>query len=76
MLPPVSEPSEYIASPADTAAVAPPLLPPGTLPRSHGFLVVKYAEFSVEDPIANSSRLPFPTITAPDSRSRSVTWAS
>ena len=71
----MSEPREYIASPADTAAVAPPLLPPGTRPRSHGFRVVKYAEFSVEDPMANSSRLPFPTITAPDSCNLSATWA-
>ena len=65
MLPPVSEPREKRHSPAATAAAGPPLLPPGTLPRSHGFRVGLTAEFSVDDPIANSSRFPFPTSTAP-----------
>ena len=34
------------------------------------------AEFSVEEPIANSSRLALPTKTAPAARSRSITVAS
>ena len=63
-------------SEAATAAAGPPLLPPGTRSRSHGFRVGKNAEFSVEDPIANSSRLPFPTSTADWSNSLCVTVAS
>ena len=34
------------------------------------------AECSVDEPIANSSMLVLPRITAPASRRRSVTWAS
>ena len=65
MLPPVSEPRANRTSPAATAAAGPPLLPPGTVSVSHGLLVGKKAEFSQDEPIANSSRLPFPTSTAP-----------
>ena len=53
------------STPSDAAG--PPLLPPGTRSRSHGFRVGKKAEFSVEDPMANSSMLPLPTRTAPSS---------
>jgi len=38
--------------------------------------VVPSAEFSVEEPIANSSQLSLPTMTAPARRSRAVTVAS
>ena len=76
MLPPVSEPRAYTHSPAATAAAGPPLLPPGTRAVSHGLRVGKKAEFSVDDPIANSSRLPFPSRTAPWSYSLRVTAAS
>ena len=48
-----------------TAAAEPPEEPPATLSKSTGFLVVKKAEFSVEDPIPNSSRLVFPINIAP-----------
>ena len=61
---------------AATAAAEPPLEPPGTRSRSHGLAVGPNAEFSVEQPIANSSMLVLPRITAPASRSRSVMWAS
>ena len=54
-----------MTSPAATEAAAPPLLPPGTLSRSQGFFVGWKAEFSQEDPMANSSMLPFPNMTAP-----------
>ena len=64
-LPPVSEPRANMDSSAATEAAAPPLLPPGTLSRSHGFRVGKNAEFSVEEPIANSSMLPLPSSAAP-----------
>src|SRR5581483_3358697 len=76
MLPPVSEPSAYGASPAATAAADPPEEPPGTRSRSHGLRVGKNAEFSVEEPIANSSMFVLPTITAPASNSRRTTVAS
>ena len=76
MDPPVSEPSARSAIPAATAAADPPLEPPGTRSRSHGLRVGKKAEFSVDEPMANSSRLVFPTITASAARSLRTTVAS
>src|SRR3990172_2965354 len=76
MLPPVSVPMDAAQRPAATAAALPPLLPPGTLLVSHGFKVGKNAEFSVEEPIANSSMLSLPRITAPASFSFLTTVAS
>src|SRR3984957_6909226 len=70
MEPPVSLPSEYGTDPAATVAALPPLLPPGTRSMSHGLPTGPYAEFSVEDPIANSSQLVLPTHTAPASNNR------
>ncbi len=61
---------------AATAAALPPLEPPGTRLESRGFLVGPKAEFSVEEPMANSSRLALPTITAPAARNRATTVAS
>ena len=61
----MSEPNASNAEPAATAAAEPPEDPPGTLPVSHGLAEGPYPEFSVEDPIANSSRLVLPMITAP-----------
>src|SRR2546430_13946214 len=68
--PPVSVPSAIIASPAATAAALPPELPPGTRSRSHALRVVKELEFSVELPIANSSQVVTPSISAPSSQGR------
>ena len=65
MLPPVSEPSATRHSPAATAAAEPPEEPPGTRSRSQGLCVGKKAEFSVDEPIANSSMFALPTMTAP-----------
>jgi hypothetical protein len=45
--------------------VLPPDEPPGTRLRSHGLRVGKKAEFSVEEPIANSSMLALPMVMAP-----------
>ena len=53
--PPVSVPIAHGALPAATAAAEPPELPPGTRVGSHGFVVGPKAEFSVDEPIANSS---------------------
>jgi hypothetical protein len=63
-------------SPAATAAADPPELPPGTRPRSCGFSVGPKAEFSVEEPIANSSMFVLATTTAPASLARRTAVAS
>src|SRR5436853_2223821 len=76
MEPPVSEPSAIGAKPAATAAADPPLDPPGTRAGSCGLPVGPNAEFSVEDPMANSSRFVLPTGMAPAARRRSTTVAS
>src|SRR5881392_789016 len=60
--PPVSEPSANKTSPAATAAADPPDEPPGTVSRFHGFFVFWNAEFSLEEPIANSSIFNFPIV--------------
>ena len=74
--PPVSVPRLSGTWYAATAAAEPPDDPPGTRPRSHGLDVGPNAECSAEEPIANSSMLVLPRITAPASRRRSVMWAS
>ena len=74
--PPVSEPSAHGASPALTAAADPPPEPPGTRVGSQGFRVGPNAEFSVEEPIANSSRFVFPSSGRPASLQRAATVAS
>src|SRR5215204_6424184 len=74
--PPVSEPSATRTMPAATQAADPPDEPPGTRVGSSGFRVGPYAEFSVDDPIANSSMFVFAMTTAPASRRRSTTVAS
>src|SRR5215472_6573594 len=72
MEPPVSMPSASGASYAATAAAEPPDEPPGTLVVSHGLRDVPYPEFSVDEPIANSSMFVLPISTAPAFRSRLV----
>src|SRR5687768_8244207 len=73
--PPVSEPRASGTTRAATAAADPPLDPPGVRVTSQGFFDGPRAEFSVEEPIANSSRLVLPTITAPASSRRVTTVA-
>src|SRR5688572_5315337 len=73
--PPVSEPSAIGTTPAATAAADPPDDPPGTRSGASGLRVGPNALFSVDDPIANSSRFVLPIITAPASRKRSMTVA-
>src|SRR3989344_1038497 len=63
--PPVSEPSAPAHISAATATAEPPEEPPGTLDVSWGFFVRPYPEFSVEEPIANSSMFVRPIMTAP-----------
>ncbi len=76
MDPPVSVPMPSGASNPATAAAEPPDEPPGTRDRSHGLRDGPYAEFSVEEPIANSSMFVLPSSTTPAWRSRRVTVAS
>ena len=76
MDPPVSVPMPSGLWNAATAAAEPPLLPPGTRPRSHGLAVGPNALCSVDEPIANSSMFVLPRMTAPASWRRSVMCAS
>src|ERR1700689_3221082 len=76
MEPPVSVPIPSGASYAVTAALDPPDDPPGMRLRSHGLRDGPYAEFSVDEPIANSSMLVLPRMMTPAWRSRAVMVAS
>src|SRR6202040_2886733 len=76
--PPVSVPIAASAARAATAAAEPPDEPPGTSGRlspglRHGFSTGPYQLVVFDDPIANSSRLALPSMTAPDCHSLSVT---
>jgi hypothetical protein len=61
---------------AATAAADPPLEPPGTRDKSHGLCVTFTLEFSVEEPIANSSMFVLPNGIAPAAFNRWTTVAS
>src|SRR3989338_6015178 len=74
--PNVSDPSDPSAIFAATAAADPPDDPPGTRVASWGFLVTLNAEFSVEEPIANSSIFVFPRNMAWCDLNFSITPAS
>src|SRR3977135_321371 len=73
--PPVSVPIAQGARPAGTAAALPPDEPPGTRVRSHGLRTGPKPEFSLEEPIANSSWLVLPSSGAPASASFVTTVA-
>ncbi len=75
MEPPVSEPRARGENPAATEAALPPDEPPGTRVGSCGFFVGPNAEFSVDEPIANSSRFVLPITIPPAARMRSTTVA-
>jgi hypothetical protein len=64
------------AMPAATATADPPLEPPEMCSRFHGLREGPKAEFSVDDPMANSSQLVFPMTTAPAASSLLITVAS
>jgi hypothetical protein len=74
--PPVSEPSAAGTTRAATAAADPPEEPPGTRSVSQGLSTGPKAEFSFEEPMANSSQLVLPTRTAPAALNFSMTVAS
>src|SRR5207237_9087961 len=73
--PPVSDPSAPGTMRAATPAADPPDDPPGTRSVSQGLRTMPNAEFSFDDPIANSSQLVLPTMTAPAWLMRSITVA-
>ena len=75
MEPPVSDPRASGLKPAATAAALPPDDPPGTRVGSCGLRVGPNAEFSVDEPVANSSRFVLPITTAPAATTRSTTVA-
>ena len=74
--PPVSVPIASGASKAASDAAEPPPEPPGMRAMSHGLRVGPYAEYSVDEPMANSSMFVLPRIVTPAARSRAVTVAS
>ena len=63
--PPVSVPVAAGVNRADTAAALPPDEPPGTRDASQGLRTGWNAEFSLPEPIANSSQLSLPNVTMP-----------
>src|SRR6185503_1002413 len=73
--PPVSEPSATGTMPAATEAAEPPDDPPETRVVSQGFRTGPNAEFSFDEPIANSSQFVLPITTAPALVRRSITVA-
>ena len=74
--PPVSVPVAAGSSRAATAAADPPEEPPGTRDSSQGFFTTFQAEFSLLEPIANSSQLSLPSVTVPAAARRATTVAS
>jgi hypothetical protein len=74
--PPVSVPVAAGVRQAATAAAEPPELPPGTAFVSQGLRTGPKAEFSFDEPIANSSMLVLPSSTAPARSNCSITCAS
>jgi hypothetical protein len=74
--PPVSVPVAAGARRAATAAALPPEEPPGIRDWSQGFLTGLNAEFSLEEPMANSSQFNLPSVTTPASASFATTDAS
>ena len=61
---------------ARDAAALPPLEPPGTRLRSHGFRTGPKPEFSFDEPIANSSQFVLPMMTPPACSRRMTAVAS
>jgi hypothetical protein len=72
----VSEPNAIGTTPAATATAEPPDDPPGVRAGSQGLRTAPCGECSLDEPIANSSMLVRPTITAPAASSfaTAVPW--
>src|SRR3954470_19486869 len=76
MEPPVSLPSDAELMPPATATALPLEEPPGVRVGSSGFLAGPKAEFSPDEPIANSSMFVLPTSNASAARKRATAVAS
>src|SRR5690606_27831763 len=76
MEPPVSVPVPAGTSLAATAAAEPPDEPPGERSRFQGFATGPNQLVSLDEPMANSSMLVLPSVTAPADLSRATTVAS
>ena len=74
--PPVSVPVAAGTRRAATAAAEPPDEPPGTRAVFQGLRTGRNAEFSLLEPIANSSQLSLPSVTVPACARRATTVAS
>ena len=74
--PPVSVPVAAGSRRAATAVAEPPEEPPGTRERSQALRTEPNAEFSLAEPIANSSQLSLPRPTMPADLRRATTVAS
>ena len=74
--PPPSEPWASGASPAATAAAAPPLEPPGVRSGSHGLRQIPFRTDSVTAVVPNSGVFVFPSTTKPASRTRRTSSTS
>src|SRR5947207_3381638 len=76
MDPPVSDPKAIGTIPAATDTADSPLDPPGIRSSAHGLRTGPKAEFSLDEPMANSSQFVLPTTTAPAASSRATAVAS
>src|SRR5260221_13136107 len=74
--PPVSVAVAAGTSRAATAAAEPPEEPPGTRLGSQGFRTGPKWLVSLDEPLANSSMLVFPSTTKPGARNRNTTRAA
>src|SRR5439155_1727178 len=63
-------------APAAASAAEPPEEPPGTRVRSSGCRTRPYTEYSVEEPMANSSQFVLPAMRAPAALSLVIAVAS
>ena len=74
--PPVSVPVAAGVRRAATAAALPPEEPPGMRLASQGLRTALQAEFSLPEPMANSSQFSLPSVTMPSLARRATTVAS
>src|SRR5882724_6736504 len=74
--PPVSDPNAASTAPVATSAADPPDDPPGTRAASIGWWTRPNAEYSVEEPMANSSRFALQAIIPPAARICRIAVAS
>ena len=71
----MSDPNAATTVPLATAAAEPPLDPPGTRSGATGLCTGPKAEFSFDEPMANSSQFVLPMMTPPAPSSRWIAVA-